>query len=130
MAGTNKKFTLRARLRSFVFAGRGLFYVLKNEHNIRIQMAIGLAVIGLGILFKISRLHWILAMLCMGLVISAETMNTALEKLTDKVSPHASKDAGLVKDIAAGAVLVATITAVIVGLLIFIPYVAAWIRQW
>ena len=64
-------------------------------------------------------------MLCIGTVIAAELFNSAIERLVDLVSPEWQKVAGEVKDIAAGAVLVTAITAAIVGLIVFLPYILA-----
>lgn len=72
--------------------------------------------------FGVSRTEWCILVLCIGLVWMAETFNTAIETLTNLVSPEYHKLAGKTKDLAAGAVLLAAITAAIVGLIIFIPY--------
>ncbi len=98
-------------------------HVLKAEHNMWIHLSVTLAVLLLGIILKISRFDWLVVILCIGFVLSAEIMNTAIEKLTDKVSPERNEVAGLVKDISACAVLVSVITAVIAGLLVFMPYI-------
>jgi diacylglycerol kinase len=76
-----------------------------------------------GILFAISIAEWMLCLLCFGLVITAEMLNTAIENLVDLASPQKHVLAGKAKDIAAGAVLVAAIVAAIVGLIIFLPKV-------
>ncbi len=119
---------MQARFRSFTYAFKGLKHVLKAEHNMWIHLSVTLAVIVLGALLKISRFDWLIVILCIGFVLSAEIMNTAIEKLTDKVSPERNEVAGLVKDISACAVLVSVITAVIAGLLVFAPYVIALMK--
>lgn len=104
-------------------------HVLKAEHNMWIHLSVTLVVLLLGIVLKISRFDWLVVILCIGFVLSTEIMNTAIEKLTDKVSPERNEAAGLVKDISACAVLVSVITAVIAGLLVFMPYILDVIRQ-
>ena len=75
-----------------------------------------------GFLLEITRIDWMIVILCIGVVIAAELFNTAIEKLVDLVSPQQHPVAGQVKDIAAGAVLVCAATAAIIGLIVFIPY--------
>lgn len=129
MARVNKNFSMQARFRSFTYAFKGLIHVLKAEHNMWIHLSVTLAVIVLGAVLKISRFDWLIVILCIGFVLTAEIMNTAIEKLTDKVSPERNEAAGLVKDISACAVLVSVITSVIAGLLVFIPYIIALVKQ-
>lgn len=84
-------------------------------------MLIAIVVIAVGFFFGISKLEWLIIILVIGMVISAEIFNTSIEILTDLVSPEENKKAGRVKDLAAGAVLVSAIAAVVLGLLIFLP---------
>ena len=81
-----------------------------------------LLVIGAGFAFGITPGEWTAICLCIGLVVSAELFNTAIERLVDLVSPQRHPLAGQVKDIAAGAVLVCALAAIAVGLIIFVPY--------
>jgi len=74
-----------------------------------------------GVIFVLSAVEWMICLLCFGLVIGAEMMNTAIESIVDLVSPQKQKLAGKAKDIAAGAVLVSAIVAAIAGLIIFVP---------
>ncbi|MEG2574055.1 MAG: diacylglycerol kinase family protein, partial [Bacteroides sp.] len=76
-----------------------------------------------GCLFHITRNEWIAILLCVALVFAAEAFNTAIERLVNIVSPERNVQAGDVKDIAAGAVLICAIIAAIVGLIIFTPYI-------
>ena len=87
----------------------------------KIHLAISVLVIICGIFFAISLTEWICCILCIGLVVGAEMMNTAIENVVDLASPGQHPLAGKAKDIAAGAVLICAIISVIVGLLIFIP---------
>ena len=109
------------RVKSFVFAFRGIYIAGKSGVNIRIQLFIGLLVVIAGFVFEISKTEWLFATFAMGMVLSAEIFNTAIEKLVDLVSPDYNSEAGKIKDLAAGAVLLAAICAAIIGLIIFIP---------
>jgi len=73
-------------------------------------------------IFKVSAIEWTILLICIAVVIAAEAMNTSIEKLTDMVSPDFNKEAGKIKDIAAGAVLVLAIMAAIIAIIIFYPY--------
>lgn len=75
-----------------------------------------------GIIFQIKRQEWIIIIFCMGFVFVTEMVNTAIEKSVDLVSQSENKKAGIIKDIAAGAVFIAAFTALVIGLIIFIPY--------
>lgn len=100
----------------------GLKRLIKTEHNIRIHLVAALAAIALGMICRLSRTDWLIIILCIGFVITAEFMNTAVERLVDLISPEEHKAAGTIKDIAAGGVLIAAITAFIAGMVIFFPY--------
>lgn len=115
------KFSIRSRLKSFVFAFRGIFLGFKSGHNLWIQSLVGLLVILAGIWFEVNKTEWLILLICIGMVISAEIVNTAIEKMVDLISPDFNTKAGQIKDLAAGAVLVLSITAAVIGLLIFIP---------
>jgi diacylglycerol kinase len=129
MVGDDKKFSFAERLRSFTFAFRGLYRVLKTEHNFRIHLLTAMIAIILGVVMRITRADWLIVILCIGFVLFAEIMNTAVEKLTDIAEPKKNESAGLVKDIAAGAVLVASITALAAGLMVFLPYIFRFLEQ-
>lgn len=105
----------------FKAAWNGVYVFFTTQTNARIHLLLAFLVVVMGIVFKISQTEWLIVCLCIGMVLSAEMMNTAIEFLTDLVSPGYNKKAGLVKDIAAGAVLVSAITAAIAGLWIFLP---------
>jgi diacylglycerol kinase len=94
----------------------------KTEVSIRIQAVCALAAVGLGFYLHISHTDWIWIVVATAMVLITETLNTAIEKLVDLVSPGYNQIAGLVKDIAAGAVFMAAVTSVIIALLVFAPY--------
>lgn len=108
-------------IKSFSFAIKGIIHVFASEANIKIHLFVSLLVIICGFIFNISTTEWLLCLLCMGVVIGMEMMNTAIENLVNLVSPEQNKTAGLVKDIAAGAVLITVVFSVIIGLCIFVP---------
>lgn len=114
---------LGKRLKSFQYAFKGLFHLLRKEHNARIHLCVLLLVFLAGWYFEIKRYEWIAVLLCMALVMSLEAMNTAIERLTDLASPEYHPLAGQAKDVAAAAVLWAAIFAVIIGCYVFFPYV-------
>lgn len=118
---TQKKISLSKRLQSFKYAFNGLKIVFKEEHNARIHLAISTIVIACGFIFKISILEWISICLAIALVISMEIINSAIENLADFVSPTYHNLIKKVKDLSAAAVLVSTISSVIIAILIFLP---------
>lgn len=115
-------FSLSARLRSFGYAFRGLGFMLRTQHNAWIHLAATLAVIAAGVWVKLSPHDWRWIALAIGFVWVAEIVNTAFEHLCNVVQPEFHVSVKAAKDIAAGAVLVAAFTAVIIGLLVFLPY--------
>ena len=113
---------LRRRVASFGHALRGVRAALRSEVHLRLHAAATVAVAGLGFYLKINRLEWALVTLAVAGVWTAELLNTALEALTDLVSPDYHLLAGRAKDVAAGAVLLAALGALVVGGLVFGPY--------
>ena len=109
------------RIKSIGFAIKGVLLLLKTESSIQIQLVIALLVTLAGFYFEISITEWMLQTLAIGLVIAAEGINTAIEKLSDYIKPQHDAKIGFIKDIAAGAVFMAAIAAIIVGLIIYIP---------
>jgi len=114
---------LKKRLAAFGYALKGMADLLLHHPHAHLHAIATLAVISLAIYFPIDRLEWAILLLCVGLVWSAEAFNTAIEYLTDLVSPGYHPMAGKTKDMASGAVLFAAIAAGIVGFLVFYPYV-------
>ena len=104
-------------LKKLKFALNGISYALKNEHNMRRHILSGILVICLFYFFEISLLWWALIILCIGLVIAAELLNSAIETLIDYLHPEMHEKIGHVKDMLAGMVLVLSIAAAIIGLL-------------
>jgi diacylglycerol kinase (ATP) len=120
-----RAFSVVKRAKSFTHAGRGIWVFVRTTHNAWLHVAILLAVVALGFYFGITRVEWLFVVLAAGLVITAEAFNTAIEVDIDLTSPEYHPFAKDTKDVAAGAVLIAAITAAIIGLVIFVPYFLA-----
>jgi diacylglycerol kinase (ATP) len=116
------RYTIRKRLRSFGYAFRGIALLLLTQPNARIHLVATICVILAGWYFGITAAEWVALVLAMSMVWVAEALNTALEFLTDLVSPGHHDLAGRAKDVAAGAVLLAAVCAVAIGGIIFLPY--------
>lgn len=112
---------IRKRLHSFRFAFQGIADLFRSQPNARIHLFVAAFVCAAGFLFQIRRSEWLILILCIALVIALEAVNTAIEYLTDLVSPDYHPLAGKAKDAAAAAVLLASVAAVLIGLLIFLP---------
>ncbi len=110
------------RCAGFRHAFRGLGFVIRSEANARIHLVVTLAVVSAGLYFDLTVNEWCSVSLAIGMVLAVEVLNTAIERLVDIVSPEHNAAAGRVKDIAAGATLVAAICAAVVGILIFGPH--------
>lgn len=117
--------SLQKRAASFGYAFKGMADLFKNQPNARIHLMAATIAILAGVFFQISRMEWIAVLLCIALVISLEAVNTAIEYLTDLVSPGMHPLAGKTKDVAAAAVLLAAIGAILVGGMIFLPKIMA-----
>lgn len=114
-------FSAVKRARSLKHAGNGLKIFLKTTHNSWIHIFIALAVVYFGFYFHISTTEWLFIVVAIGMVLVAECFNTAIEFDIDLTSPEYHPYAKYTKDVAAGAVLLASITASVIGLIIFIP---------
>ena len=110
-------------LKSFVHAIRGIWSGVADQRNLKVQIAIAAIVVVAGFYFRITPGEWSIVLLCIGLVLGLEMINSALESLVDLVTPERKPLAGKIKDIAAGAVLIASCIAVGIGILIFRKYV-------
>lgn len=113
---------LAARIRSFGYAFKGIFHLVRSQPNAQIHLLATVVVVSLGFWCEITGTEWCILLLTMALVWSAEAVNTALEHLTDLVSPDYHPLAGKAKDVAAAAVLLAAIFAVAIAGIIFVPY--------
>lgn len=117
-----KKFNFSKLVRSFLYASRGIINLLKSEQNARIHLIYAILVAVMAYVLSISRIEAIILFFAVTLVIATEIINTAIEKLLDVVNPNSSKLVEFIKDAMAGAVLVTAIIALVVTIMIFLPY--------
>ena len=113
---------MKRLIASFRFAFNGISSLIKTGGNIHIHLIAAITVVVVGLYFSISSIEWTILLLCIGIVISAEGLNTSIEKLPNLVSPEFNAEAGKIKDIAAASVLILAIIAVIIAVIIFYPY--------
>jgi len=111
------------RVKSVGYAFKGMLILIKTEASIKIQIFIAIIVTIAGFYFDISRTEWLIQISMIGLVMSIEGVNTAVEYIADFIHPDHHPKIGLIKDIAAGAVFIASIVAVIVAFIIYLPKV-------
>jgi diacylglycerol kinase (ATP) len=114
----------KGRLKSVRYALKGAFKLITTEHSVMAQFSLGILVSIAGFYFNITATQWLFQVLAIGLVMSMEGLNTAIEKIADFIHPEYHERIGFIKDIAAGAVFFAAITAVIIGLIIYVPYIS------
>jgi len=117
----NDKFSIIKRIKSFKFAFQGLRVLIIEEHNARIHLIATILVLIAGVFLKILAIEWGMIVFSIGLVFSMEAINSAIENLSDFVSPNKHKLIKKVKDLSAGAVLISAIVAMIISCIIFIP---------
>lgn len=109
------------RIKSVGFALRGALLLIRTEASIKIQVALAVLVTIAGFYFQISPTEWILQVLAISMVVGVEGANTAIEKICDFVHPEFDKRIGFIKDVSAGAVMLVSIGAIVVGLIIYLP---------
>lgn len=111
------------RIKSISYAYQGAVKLITTEHSVMVQLFVGILLVIAGFYFGISREEWLIQTLATGMVLSVEGLNTAVEKMADFVHPNYHKAIGFIKDIAAGAVFFAGCAAIIIGLIIYWPYI-------
>lgn len=116
-----QKFSWKKRAKSFTYAFSGIGRLLSREHNAWIHCCVAVAVIVAGLCFGLALWEWVAIAICIGSVLAAEAMNSAVEALADRVSPGYDEAVKHAKDLAAGAVLLLALAAVAVGLIVFLP---------
>lgn len=107
--------------RSLGHAWQGLVYTWKTQGHMRFHVFAAIVVLGFAWRWQVSAFEWLILIVAIGCVIGAEVMNTAIESVVDLIQPDFDPLAGRAKDVAAGAVLVAVIQAVAIGLIVFLP---------
>lgn len=109
------------RLKSVSYAAKGAVKLITTEHSVMVQFFIAIVMTIAGFFFEINTTEWLFQTLAIGLVLSVEGLNTAVEKIADFIHPNYHERIGFIKDIAAGAVFFAALTAVAIGLIIYVP---------
>ena len=109
------------RLKSVNYAFKGAIKLITTEHSVMVQFSCGILMIFAGFYFHISPTEWMFQTLAIGLVLGVESLNTAVEKVADFIHPNYHERIGFIKDIAAGAVFFAAMTAIAIGLIIYLP---------
>ena len=109
--------------KSFVYAINGIWSGVTDQLNLKVQLLVALVVISAGFYYDITPVEWCVILLCIGLVLGLEMMNSAIESLVDLVTLERNPLAGKIKDIAAGAVLLVSLISVVIGVIVFRKYV-------
>jgi diacylglycerol kinase (ATP) len=122
VAGDDRPFSVTARLRSFRFALAGFAHLTLHEHNARIHLVATLAAIAIGLWLQISAADWRWMVVAIALVCICEALNTAIEALSNLISPEYNDNIRIAKDVAAWAVLASAIAATMIGVLTLCPY--------
>lgn len=112
---------MKAFLRGFIYAWRGLRYALTTQRNMKVHLLCTLLAVGISAALQISRLEWMLLCLTLALVMTLEMVNTALEATLDLISREHHPEIGIAKDVAAGAVLIAALFSLCIGALLWGP---------
>ena len=113
---------ITGRMKSMTYAYQGAKKLITTEHSVMVQFSLGILMTIAGFYFGITKAEWIFQTFAIGLVMSMEGLNTAVEKIADFIHPNYHERIGFIKDIAAGAVFFAAMTAIAVGLIIYVPY--------
>jgi diacylglycerol kinase (ATP) len=111
---------------SFKAAFCGVAHAARTQRNFRLHLAAAVGVVAAGLFFSLARWEWGLVVFSIGLMWSAELLNTAIEIVVDQLSPHYHEQARAAKDVAAAGVLLAAIAAAGVGLIVFGPHLWEW----
>jgi undecaprenol kinase len=112
---------LKRRAQSFAHASRGILRLWLTQSNFRIQVAAALIAVLMGLYFRITAIEWLILVASIGLVLCAEAVNTAIEHAVDLLEPRLHPRARDAKDLAAAAVLIASVCAAIIGAILFGP---------
>jgi len=118
---TQQKFSIKKRIKSFGYALNGLRILLFEEHNSRIHLVAALCAIPIGIILKISTIEWVAIVFAIGFVIAVEIINSTIERISDFISPDRNEMIKKIKDLAAASVLISAVTALVIGMIIFLP---------
>jgi len=116
-----KESFFKNRIRSVGFALKGTLLLIRTEASIKVQFFIAIVMTAAGFLFDISATEWCIQILTIAVIMGIEGLNTGVEKVSDYIQPEFDKKIGFIKDISAGAVMIVSIAATIIGLIIYLP---------
>ena len=116
-----KVLSIKRLRKSFGYAFKGIDDVIEHEPNMKIHVVVAILVVIMAFILKVSIIEWSILVLLIGAVLAAETINTTIENLVDMYTKEYDEKAKIVKDTAAGTVLILAITSAIIGLIIFVP---------
>lgn len=116
-----KESFVKNRVKSVGFALRGALLLVRTEASIKVQVFIAIVMTAAGFFFDISNTEWIVQILTIAAIMGVEGLNTAIEKLADFVQPEFDEKIGVIKDVSAGAVMLVSIAATIIGFIIYLP---------
>ena len=125
----SNKFSMKKRAKSLIYAFNGIRLLFLEEHNSRIHAVAAICAIIAGILLKILIIEWIALTFTIGFVFVVETINSSIENTADLISLEKSNKIKRIKDLSAAAVLISSLSALVIGGLIFIPKIVALIKN-
>lgn len=125
MPTNNKKLSFGKRAKSFRYAGEGLLHLVRHEPNARIHVVAVVLVVISGFYLEIDKNEWLIIILCTGIVLITEIINTAVENVCDYISPSYHHKIKIIKDLAAAAVLIGAVMSAVIAACIFIPKLLA-----
>ena len=120
---------LKKRIVSFRNAWNGILYGFKSEIHFRFHVSAAFIAITLAVFFKITRIEWMIVLLCIAAVLSSELLNTAVERICDRITKDHDPLIGNAKDLAAGSVLIISAITLIIGAIIFTPYIVQLVQM-
>ncbi len=115
--------SIRKSIKSLRYALKGIIYALKKEQNLQIELVIGVVVIALMFILNLSVMERVAILMMITAVLVLEILNTTIERIVDMASPRLHPLAETIKNLTAGAVLITSVGAVIIGTIIFYPYI-------
>jgi undecaprenol kinase/diacylglycerol kinase (ATP) len=115
---------------SFKHAFNGIKSAVCLEQNFKVEFILGLISILLALAFRINTIEWIIIILCNALVLSLELLNTAIEKVCNFFHPGIHPQIKIIKDVAAGAVLIAAIASMVIAIIIFLPKIILFFKSY
>ena len=120
---SQQRFSFSKRMHSFKYAFKGGYSLIRSEHNARIHLVFTFGVVALGWFSRLTRLEWSMVFVATALVWISEAFNTAIECLADEISTSHNDRIGKAKDISDFAVLVSAVSAIGIGITVFVPHI-------